>query len=156
MNGEIPANDRYDDAAKTWTLYKGTYSDQQLAQARDLPGANHIEGQGRTPGTILYTTFDNDLIAHTSGSALEVISPIKQVRQVSAPVLLIHAKDDTVVPIEQSLSMKGALSAANKPVEMVTLEGEDHWLSLAKTRTAMLEAAVSFVQKHNPAESPSN
>lgn len=80
----------------------------------------------------------------------DTISPLKLAQQSDAPVLLIHGKDDTIVPIEQSLLMRRALEAAHKPVEMLTLEGEDHWLSRAATRTAMLEASVAFVQRHNP------
>jgi dipeptidyl aminopeptidase/acylaminoacyl peptidase len=33
---------------------------------------------------------------------------------------------------------------------MVTLDGEDHWLSKSETRLAMLKAALAFVEKHNP------
>jgi dipeptidyl aminopeptidase/acylaminoacyl peptidase len=33
---------------------------------------------------------------------------------------------------------------------MVTLPGEDHWLSRSETRLAMLEAAVRFITANNP------
>jgi dipeptidyl aminopeptidase/acylaminoacyl peptidase len=69
---------------------------------------------------------------------------------VSAPILLIHGKDDTVVPYEQSDVMLNALKKANKPVEMVTLKHEDHWLSSSETRLQMLEATVAFLRKYNP------
>lgn len=68
-----------------------------------------------------------------------------------APVLLIHGRDDTVVTIEHSRRMARALRDANKPVELVELAGEDHWLSSASTRVAMLKQALAFVQEHNPA-----
>ncbi len=42
------------------------------------------------------------------------------------------------------------LPGAGKPVELVKLAGEDHWLSRGETRLAMLKAAVAFVEKHNP------
>lgn len=48
--------------------------------------------------------------------------------------------------------MLGELKGARKPVEMVELKDEDHWLSQPATRITMLEAAVRFVQKHNPAD----
>ncbi|MDB6061373.1 MAG: prolyl oligopeptidase family protein [Verrucomicrobiaceae bacterium] len=88
-----------------------------------------------------------------SDKALDAISPVLLAHKADAPVLLIHGKDDTVVLIEQSQAMESALKAAGKPVELITLQGEDHWLSLGSTRTAMLEAAVAFVQRHNPANS---
>ena len=69
-----------------------------------------------------------------------------------APIMLIHGRDDTVVAYDQSLKMADALKDAGKPYEFVELKGEDHWLSLGETRKAMLEAAVDFVQRHNPAD----
>ena len=50
--------------------------------------------------------------------------------------------------------MKRALERAHKPVEFLMLEGEDHYLSRQVTRTAMIEAAVAFVQRYNPAGQP--
>jgi dipeptidyl aminopeptidase/acylaminoacyl peptidase len=82
--------------------------------------------------------------------ALAALSPAHIAAQADAPVLLIHGKDDTVVPIEQSRIMETALKRAKKPVEFIAMEGEDHWLSRSKTRTQMLKASVEFVKKHNP------
>lgn len=82
------------------------------------------------------------------------LSPALAAAQADAPILLIHGKDDTVVPIEQSESMAAALKRAGKPYEYQIMKGEDHWLSREETRIAMLKAAVSFVQKYNPAERP--
>ena len=80
------------------------------------------------------------------------ISPRQQAARADAPILLIHGKDDTVVNYEQSYKMADALKDAGKPYEMVTLDGEDHWLSLAATRQKMLSATMAFVEKHNPAD----
>jgi dipeptidyl aminopeptidase/acylaminoacyl peptidase len=85
---------------------------------------------------------------------LDSISPIKFVDRVSIPILLIHGKDDTVVPISQSSEMADALRRAGKQVEFVELEGEDHWLSTGKTRLQMLEATVKFLEANNPPGAP--
>lgn len=82
---------------------------------------------------------------------LRSISPARFAGQADAPILLIHGKDDTVVPIEQSEQMASALKSAGKPFEIVRMQGEDHWLSREATRIEMLKAAVAFVQRHNPA-----
>jgi dipeptidyl aminopeptidase/acylaminoacyl peptidase len=66
--------------------------------------------------------------------------------------MLIHGEDDTVVPFSHSGKMADALKDAGKSYELVRLEGEDHWLSLSSTRLQMLEAAVGFVERHNPAD----
>jgi dipeptidyl aminopeptidase/acylaminoacyl peptidase len=42
------------------------------------------------------------------------------------------------------------MKAAGKPVEMMLLPGEDHYLSRPATRIAMLEAQIAFLEKHNP------
>lgn len=85
---------------------------------------------------------DNDI--------LKSISPIDHVQGVTAPILLIHGRDDTVVPYAQSDVMLSALKHAGKPVEMVALKHEDHWLSTGETRLQMLEATVTFLRAHNP------
>jgi dipeptidyl aminopeptidase/acylaminoacyl peptidase len=78
------------------------------------------------------------------------VSPRRHANLADAPILLIHGKDDTVVPFAESTAMADALKDAGKPYEMVVLEKEDHWLSRAETRQQMLEAALSFVEKYNP------
>ena len=82
----------------------------------------------------------------------DAISPRRFAAKADAPVLLIHGKDDTVVPVKQSQVMADALKNAGKPYEMVVLKSEDHWLSRGETRKEMLSAALSFLQKYNPAD----
>lgn len=83
---------------------------------------------------------------------LDAVSPRQLIDRIEAPVLLIHGKDDTVVPYSQSQGLYWRAKVAGKPVELVTLKGEDHWLSRGDTRLQMLEAAVHFVEKHNPVD----
>jgi dipeptidyl aminopeptidase/acylaminoacyl peptidase len=82
--------------------------------------------------------------------ALIAISPIEHVAAVTAPVLLVHGRDDTVVPYEQSDVMLSALKSAGKPVTLVTMKHEDHWLSRSETRLQMLQATVDFLKANNP------
>jgi len=81
---------------------------------------------------------------------LATISPAAQVESIDIPVLLVHGRDDTVVPLEQSQVMASALDKAGKPVELVVQKGEDHWLSRGDTRLAMLQSVVAFLEKNNP------
>ena len=46
--------------------------------------------------------------------------------------------------------MAAALRRANRPVELIELNGEDHWLSRADTRTRMLTETVRFLEANNP------
>ncbi len=82
--------------------------------------------------------------------SLDARSPARQAARADAPILLIHGRDDSVVPIEQSRIMANALRRAGKPVEFVELNGEDHWLSRGDTRTRMLEETVKFLEANNP------
>jgi dipeptidyl aminopeptidase/acylaminoacyl peptidase len=82
--------------------------------------------------------------------ALDAISPIRHIDAITAPVLLIHGKDDTVVPYKQSQVMFDAMRQAKKNVQLVTLNHEDHWLSRGETRLQMLQASVAFLREHNP------
>jgi dipeptidyl aminopeptidase/acylaminoacyl peptidase len=81
---------------------------------------------------------------------LAVISPAKLADKVEIPLMLIHGKDDTVVPYVQSTIMADAMKKAGKPVELVTLPSEDHWLSRGATRLQMLTSMVGFLEKNNP------
>jgi acetyl esterase/lipase len=81
---------------------------------------------------------------------LRLVSPVNFAAQADAPILLVHGKDDSVVPYGQSSDMAAALRRAGKPVELLTLPSEDHWLSQGETRLKMLEAAIAFVEAHNP------
>jgi dipeptidyl aminopeptidase/acylaminoacyl peptidase len=83
-------------------------------------------------------------------SSIDAWSPARLASKVSVPLQLIHGKDDIVVPMEQSNFMANAMKDAGKPVDMVVLPGEDHWLSRPATRTAMLAAVIGFLEKHNP------
>ncbi len=85
-----------------------------------------------------------------SAEGLADISPARHADKVSIPILLIHGKDDTVVPFEQTRIMADALTKAGKPFTLVTLNKEDHWLSRSATRLQMLQAVVAFLEKNNP------
>lgn len=83
-------------------------------------------------------------------ATLAKFSPASHAAKVDGPVLLVHAQDDAVVPIEQSRVMAKALRDAGKPVEVVEYGGTDHWLGRGETRMWAISATMAFVEKHNP------
>jgi dipeptidyl aminopeptidase/acylaminoacyl peptidase len=104
---------------------------------------------GRRNATLRY--WQRFMGASSPGDpALDSISPLRLADKARIPVLLVHGKDDTVVPYEQSSSMEAALRKAGASVELITMPGEDHWLSRPVTRTQMLTATMAFLEKHNP------
>jgi dipeptidyl aminopeptidase/acylaminoacyl peptidase len=72
-------------------------------------------------------------------------SPVRAASQIKAPVLLMHAVNDTVVPESQSERMARELRQLNKKVTFVPLAGEDHWLSQSATRVQMLKELEKFL-----------
>ena len=83
-------------------------------------------------------------------ASLSAVSPRHLAARADAPILLIYGRDDSVVSINQSRDFAAALRGAGKPVEVLQLPAEDHNLSRATTRTAMMEASVAFIEKNNP------
>jgi acetyl esterase/lipase len=127
-------------------LYRCAVAVAPVSDLEDMYWLNFVEsGKNRM-------VRRNYLEALGDRSRLAEVSPRRHAGQADAPILLIHGKDDSVVAYTQSTAMAEALAKAGKPYEFVTLVEEDHWLSKATTRRQMLEEAMRFVQKHNPAD----
>jgi dipeptidyl aminopeptidase/acylaminoacyl peptidase len=108
-----------------------------------------IKGPGSRSSALRY--WNRFMGAKGPGDPVLVqLSPARVAHHADIPVLLIHGQDDTVVAFEQSRVMAEALRRAGKPVELVTLPGEDHWLSRGETRVRMLQSLMGFLEKHNP------
>ena len=121
-----------------------------VAGLSDLGAMQRWEGSGGVDARSADLYWDRFWgVSGRMDPALDAISPIKHVDAVKVPVLLIHGRDDTVVPFEQSQLIFDALRSNNKEVELVTLNREDHWLSHSETRLQMLEATVAFLRTHN-------
>jgi dipeptidyl aminopeptidase/acylaminoacyl peptidase len=122
-----------------------------IAGVSDLPGMLHWEDEhsGLSSLNFWRKAMGAD---RPRAPPLASISPASLANRADAPLLLIHGKDDTRVPFEQSDRMARAMAAAGKTAELVTLVKEDHFLSFSETRLQTLKAAMAFVQKYNPAE----
>ncbi len=114
------------------------------ALGRFIDWGKSREGRQGVAGQRYWTRFMGAM------STLDEISPASHADKVTIPILLVHGKDDTVVPYQQSQIMADALTKAGKPFEFVTLKAEDHWLSRGATRLQMLQAVVAFLEKYNP------
>jgi dipeptidyl aminopeptidase/acylaminoacyl peptidase len=79
------------------------------------------------------------------------ISPLHQASHAYCPILLLHGKDDIVVPFFQSEDLNKALLSAGKTVEFVPFEGQDHWETDENARIEMVRRTMAFLDKYNPA-----
>ena len=131
-------------------LYRCAVSVAGVADPEEMLNRTRSDMEGSSSSLRYWKAYMG--VGDTFGSSnLDAISPLALAAKADAPILLIHGKDDNVVPIGQSEAMEQALKRAGKPVDFVVMENEDHWLSRAQTRTEMLKAAVDFVAKYNPA-----
>ena len=130
-------------------VYRCAVADAGLSDLHDF--MRYMQRRSERSDNLNVRFWDRFLgVSGTDDPALDAISPIKHVDKATIPILLIHGRDDTVVPIAQSVDMADALKEAGKQVELVKLDGEDHWLSRSETRFQMLDATVKFVEANNP------
>lgn len=81
---------------------------------------------------------------------LDAASPVRSVKQVAIPLLLIHGDQDTVAAPEQSTVMAKAMTTAGKPVQLVLLKGENHYLTKPESRLQTLTTISDFLAKNLP------
>jgi len=81
---------------------------------------------------------------------LDERSPARLASRARGPILLIHGQSDITVPFAQSQMMLRALGGEGPNAHLVTLPGEDHFLSSPATRAAAMNAAVAFLEANNP------
>lgn len=73
-------------------------------------------------------------------------SVLYEAGNISAPVLLVHGKDDDVVPVWHACSMYTALKENGKNVELALLENEGHNLTAKGVKSAV-GATLNFFKK---------
>ena len=71
---------------------------------------------------------------------------------IRAPVLLIHAAADDVVPAGQSTRLRDALRSAGRPVTDVDLSDGGHAIGTEAARLQVLQAITDFMARQNPAQ----
>ena len=80
--------------------------------------------------------------------AMRAISPANFAENAQAPILLIHGRDDSVVPFSQSQIMQRALRREHKDVELVAVDNGDHWLTSTQMRREVYGALETFLAEH--------
>ena len=103
---------------------------------------------------------------HPTVEAMDAASPSKNVSKDTPPMFLWATFEDTVVPVDNTLTMANALAEAQVPFELHIYESGDHGLALATQATAAntdqinscagtwLAHVQSWLRKHIPLPIP--
>lgn len=79
-------------------------------------------------------------------------SPLARAKDIHTPLLLIAGTDDTVVPIKHSRRLAKRLRRLDRPVELLELEGGEHWRSDTAVEITKWSALEAFLAEHLGAE----
>lgn len=107
------------------------------------------EGRAYGPDSAAIDALRADL-GQATLAQLEAASPAKHAQTVAIPLMLVYGDQDTVVLPEQSDLMARAMAAAGRPVQVVMLHGDNHYLTRTQTRTEMLTHLGDFLAANLP------
>jgi dipeptidyl aminopeptidase/acylaminoacyl peptidase len=82
---------------------------------------------------------------------LDSVSPLREVKRLKVPLLLIHGDDDSIVPVEQSKSYASALKSAGKAHDLHIIKNEGHGFREKGSFALYLGKLEAFLAQHNPA-----
>jgi acetyl esterase/lipase len=75
-------------------------------------------------------------------------SPLSHARAGAPPFLLLHGRDDHLIPCSQSKRLREALVPAGNSVEFETYAGSDHmWRGAPEAAADALERTVHFLRR---------
>jgi acetyl esterase/lipase len=82
---------------------------------------------------------------------LKSVSPINFAAEFTTPILIMHGKADTRVPVKQSREMVEKLKAAGKTYRYVEQPKGDHHFTKQADRVQFLKELEAFLKQYNPA-----
>ena len=131
-------------AGATFTpdLYACTVSYAGVSNVVSILGHDSNDDEG-SPAMKYWETRIGD--RYHDEKLMQAISPAYHADQVRCPILLIHGTADFTVPLHQSESEQRALQKVGRHVELVKLDGDDHYLGLAATRIRMAQEIERFL-----------
>lgn len=68
--------------------------------------------------------------------------------KIKTPLLLLHGTVDTNVPVGESIQLYNALKILNRPVEFITIDGEDHHVMDYEKRVKWHNTIMAWFAKH--------
>ena len=126
-------------------LYKCAVAVAPVSNLMTMLGYEAAHGMGFDPDSNYWPRLIGD--PTRDAERLRATSPALHADKVTAALLLIHGKDDTTVPIDQSEQMAQAMDKAGKPYQFIRVDSDDHQMRRAVSRKQMLEAMDKFLQE---------
>ncbi|MDB5577811.1 MAG: peptidase, partial [Bradyrhizobium sp.] len=118
--------------------------------AVSFAGVADMQGMLRYDGSFLNSGRGTDWLRKQAPD-LKGVSPINFAADFSIPLLLMHGKADTRVPVKQSRQMADRLKSAGKDYRYVEQPLGDHHLSREADRVQFLKELEAFLAKYDPA-----
>ncbi len=132
--------------ATTPELYKCVASIAGVSHLREMMAENKRRFGPRAQSVTYWERLIGD--PDKDSVAIDAVSPALHADKFTASVLLVHGAADTVVPIRQSEWMNEALKQANKQVQYLRIDGDDHGLVDNESRREVLTALGEFLKTH--------
>lgn len=111
-------------------------------------GSQHALGSDKRPDDA--DSWESTMVGvplQTDPARTLAASPISYVHGGAPPVQIHHGNADTLVPYAQSVEFAEALRAAGGTVELITVEGSDHFWTGAPDLGAIFDASLAFAHR---------
>lgn len=119
--------------------------------AVSFAGVSDLGAMKRYDGRFLGGAATGDWLKQQAPD-FKAVSPVNNAGQFSIPVLIVHGKEDVVVPYSQSREMVEKLRQAGKSVIFITQPEGDHHFTRGEDRLQFLKAMEDFLKQYNPAD----
>jgi dipeptidyl aminopeptidase/acylaminoacyl peptidase len=84
----------------------------------------------------------------TDPDFLRSISPIHKVNRITAPLMVVHGRNDPRVPVGEAEQIAAALRERGRPVELLVFDDEGHGIAKQPNRVVYFERLVEFFGEH--------
>ena len=111
-------------------------------------GAQHAPGSDKRPDDA--DSWESLMVGvplQTDPARTLAASPISYAHADAPPAQIHHGNADTMVPYAQSVEFVDALRAAGGTVELITVEGSDHFWVGAADISAIFESSLAFAKR---------
>jgi dipeptidyl aminopeptidase/acylaminoacyl peptidase len=114
-----------------------------------LGGVYDLKAYQSQSGALGGKFYAHSFVQELSGAAPERLhraSPLFNLDELQAAVLLVHAKDDLAVPVSQSQSLRDALAQRHDAFDWLEFEGEGHRLAKTENQLAFDQKLLDFLE----------